>query len=166
MSGTLIHCCIHVIKFTSNYSTFLNFALTSRLYRQKSGGQPFLKRVSYCRRLISATQLNTEAEVQIESKVRGNDESEAESENMAEIVYDKRYEFDYFSRSGWFIGKVMEVNEEEDLRVVELDDKDNKPAMTVSVKELDSRFEEPELGDIGFRFVKKSRKYHHQWKSY
>ena len=108
------------------------------MYRQKSGGQSFLKRVSYCRRLISTIQLNTEAEVQIESKARGNDQSKVESESATEFVYGKKYEFDcFFSESGWFIGKVIEVNKEKDLRVVELDDKDNTPAMAVSVEELD-----------------------------
>lgn len=36
--------------------------------------------------------------------------------------------------------------------IVEFDEEDNKPAVTVSVKELDIRCEEPDLGNTGFRF--------------
>ena len=60
-----------------------------------------------------------------------------------------------FSESGWFIGTVVEVNEEEDLRLVKFDGEENKPTVAVTVEELDSRFEKPELGDIRFRFAKK-----------
>ena len=71
-------------------------------------------------------------------------------------MHDKGYELDcFFSGSGWFIGTVIEVNGEEDLRLVDSDGKDNTPTVAVTVEELDSRFEKPELGDIRFRFAKK-----------
>ena len=63
-----------------------------------------------------------------------------------------------FSGSCWFIGTVTDVNEEEDLRVVEFGGEDNTPAVAVTVKELDRRCEEPELGDIvdtWFKFIQK-----------
>ena len=61
---------------------------------------------------------------------------------------------------------MIEVNEEENLRLVDFDGKDNMPTVAVTIEELDRRCEEPELGDIGFRFVKKSWKCHNEWKTY
>ena len=59
---------------------------------------------------------------------------------------------------------MIEVNEEEDLRVAEFDGKDNKPAVAVTVEELGRRCEEPELGDIGCTSVEtwfKFKKWEH-----
>ena len=49
----------------------------------------------------------------------------------------------FFAGAGWFIGTVIKVNEEEDLHVVEFDGGDDGKAVTVTVKELDRRCEEP-----------------------
>ena len=93
---------------------------------------------------------------QEESDAGENDDLEAGNEDDDVIAYDKGYEFDCFlTGAGWFVGTVIEVEKEEDLRLVEFDGDDSKPTVMVTVEELDKRCEEPELGEIGFRFVKK-----------
>ena len=61
-----------------------------------------------------------------------------------------------FLGAGWFYGVVTAVQEEEDVRQFRFD-KGKDPSATIIVEELERICEEPELGKIGFHFVRQFR---------
>ena len=84
------------------------------------------------------------------------EETEAEGKGKADVEYEIGYEFDcFFTGAGWFIGTVVEVIEKEDAREVKFDGDDDEISVRVTVEELDRRYEEAELGEVGFKFVKR-----------
>ena len=73
------------------------------------------------------------------------------------IEYDEDYEFDsFFQGAGWFYVVVIAVQEEEYVCQVRFGG-GNDPSFTIKVEELDRLCGEPELGEIGFQFVRKFR---------
>lgn len=64
------------------------------------------------------------------------------------------HEFDrFFPGAGWFIGVVTAVDEETDVLEVKFD-RGDEPSACVSEEELKRLREEPEMGEVGFQFVK------------
>ena len=73
------------------------------------------------------------------------------------IEYDEVYEFDHFFQgAGWFYGVVTAVQEEEDVCQVRFDG-GNEPSATIIVEYLDRLWEDLDLGEIGFQFVRQFR---------
>ena len=73
------------------------------------------------------------------------------------IEYDKGCEFNrFFKGAGWFYGVVKAVQEEEDVFQIWFDSS-NEPLATITVEGLDRLCEEPDMGDIGFQFLRQLR---------
>ena len=84
----------------------------------------------------------------IEEETMGSDDAQPP------IEYDKGYEFNrFFQGADWFYGVVTAFQEEEDVRQVRFDG-GKDPSDTITVEELDRICEDPELGGIGFQFVR------------
>ena len=61
-----------------------------------------------------------------------------------------------FKGAGWFYGFVAAVQEEENVCQVRFYSS-NEPSATITVEESDRICEDPDLGEIGFQFVKQFR---------